>query len=331
MFKFKNHKLHFLTVISAAYFLSIIVWLLLWLIIQDGLWWLVLINRFAFYLFAPVPVLLLLTAVFKHWRWFAALLFPAALFIWLYAPYVIPKPANDTKPDFKVLTYNVLHENRSYDQVAQIILSYSPDFVALQEVRPEMMVAIQERLDEEYPHSKLGDHHDYGTTAVLSRHPLTNSYSLDLKEDRPAAVVTSEINGQPVMFISAHLNPYGLFHWPWLERPGIVNLRTQTQNRQVEILLETIDQFDGTILLACDCNSLETSRSMRMLQSRLQNSSREFGWRPFANAPDNLKVDDNLRRIDYVWHNGKDLQTAGAYLLNDWGGSDHAPLLVEFV
>jgi endonuclease/exonuclease/phosphatase family metal-dependent hydrolase len=49
------------------------------------------------------------------------------------------------------MAFNVLYTNADYDAVADLILEYQPDLVALQEVQPEMMRRLKERLKGSYP------------------------------------------------------------------------------------------------------------------------------------------------------------------------------------
>lgn len=315
-----------------AYVIGLAIWLLLWLTIKDGHWLLVLVHRFAPYLFIPVPILLAPLLPLRQWKPAAALLFPALLFVTFYAPYIVPKPAIDQPTTFTVLTYNVLLSNTQYDAVARVILSQRPDLVALQEVQPEMMAELDRLLADEYPYKLMGNVHQWGTTAVFSRHPFAppeGVFVLDLENDRPAVVVRTTIEGMPLTFIAAHLNAYGLQWHPIMDRPEIINLRTRTQNRQAEILLDFIAQEAGTVIVGCDCNSYEKSESYRMLTAVLRNSSREVGWRPFGRLRDGMQPDDGLWRIDYVLFQGE-LEAVGAYRLEDTGGSDHQPVLVEF-
>lgn len=320
-----------ISIATLTYVAGLSIWFLLWLTVKDGQWMLVLINRFVWYLFYPAPILLLLNLSFRLWKPAASLLFPILLFFSLYSPYVIPKPARSQPATLSVLTYNVLFGNENYQNVADVILNQGPDLVALQEIQPEMMAELQILLADEYQYSLMGTEHEWGTTAVFSRYPFTSdtdAFVLDLENDRPAVVVRTNIDGEPITFISAHLNAYSLQWHPYQDRPEIINLRTKTQNRQAEILLELIRQEQGTVILGCDCNSLETSESMRMLSQVLRNGSREVGWRPFSSTKAGAEPDDGLRRIDYVMQRGE-LKAVGAYLLNDSGGSDHRPVLVE--
>lgn len=108
------------------------------------------------------------------------------------------------------MTYNVLYSNTDYDAIANVILTYQPDLVALQEVKVEMMDALKDRLVNDYPYSLMGTENDFGTTAVFSKYPFADSYVLNLQADRPATIVKTNIKGQNITFAAVHLLAYGL-------------------------------------------------------------------------------------------------------------------------
>ena len=183
---------------TVAYVIGLAIWFVLWLTVKDGYWLLVLINRFVPYLLIPLPILLALNLPFRQWKPAAALLLPTLLFISFYNPYVVPKiTLSHTEPELKILTFNVLFSNENYEQIAEVIVSKRPDLVALQEVQPEMMAESQSLISDEYPYSLMGTEHEWGTTAVFSRHPFEDAFVLDLENDRPAVVVRTSINDEP--------------------------------------------------------------------------------------------------------------------------------------
>ena len=204
-----------------------------------------------------------------------------------------------------------------------------PDLVALQEVQPEMMAALQEQLATAYPYSRLGSANQYGTTAVFSRHPILDSYVLDLKADRPAVVVKTEIDNRPVTMISVHLLAYSLWWVGLPEIPALVVERTDNQNRQAEILVEEIQKQEGIVILGCDCNSKETSRSYRLLADTMINTSREVGWIFNAGGLENGKRDRNLQHIDYLFYRGA-ISPLSLDVVQDKGGSDHRPIIASY-
>ena len=309
-----------------VYSVSISVWFVLWLIIGDRFWWLSVLNRIVPYLFIPALLFLVWGLFTRRYRSIIPLLLPVLIFGGMYHPYLIPrltKPAGEN-PDLKVMTYNVLYSNFDYDTVANVVLAYQPDLVALQEVQPGMMSALQARLADEYPYSLMGTENEYGTTAVFSRYAFTDSYVLDLQADRPAVVVKTNIGGHPVTFVAVHLLAYNLWWTKWKDIPAVVAQRTARQNRQAEVVLGQVEDFDGIVIVGCDCNSYETSSSYRIFDRSMNNSARETGW-----VLGEAELGTALQQIDYVWYRGS-LKPIWVNKLRDSDGSDHFPVLSAF-
>ena len=281
-----------------------------------------------------VPVLLFLAWLVRarKYKFIALLILPVSIFAFLYHPYIVPKlskPVISSDP-LTVMTYNVLYSNLDYDAVANVILSHRPDLVALQEVLPEMMVALQDRLADEYPYSVHGTNHDYGVTAVFSRYPLAKEQILDLGEDRRAVIVRVQIHEQRVAFASVHLRAYGL-QWvrPMTNIPQEIFLRTTAQNHQVELLWKELQNEPGYVLIGCDCNSKETSSSYRMLDQWFDSAAYQVGWQFPGIQRMGARQDTNMQHIDFVWYRGA-LKPVAAYEIRDSGGSDHHPVLAVF-
>lgn len=317
--------------ISIAYAASILIWFGLWLTVRDGWWWLTVINRFALHLFAPVLVILPLALFSRQHQAIAASLIPPLVFGALYWPYFTPRLARpDQTPSLQVMTYNVLFSNADYEAVAAVILTHQPDLVALQEVQSEMMGALVERLGEAYPYSLMGGEHPYGTTAVFSRYPFLDSYVLDLNADRPAVVVKIPAGGETVTFVSAHLLAYGMQWVTLAEIPAALTQRVFEQGRQAQLLIEEVERLGGPAIVACDCNSKETSGSYRILAEAMKNAAREAGWAINTPVLAGAQRDADLQHIDYVFYRGA-LEAMNVYAIQDWGGSDHAPVLATFM
>ncbi len=313
-----------------VYISVISLWFFLWLSVADATWWLTGLNRIVLYFFVPVPLLFIL-AILSHRRKLAALLIvPVLIFAILYAPYLFPKSVTIVDgTELRIMTYNVLFSNPDYDAVSNVILTYQPDIIALQEVRPRMMKEVAKQIGADYPYSLLGTENQYGTTAVFSKYPILNSYVLDLQAGRPAVVIQTKINETKITFISTHLRAYGLRWVPLPEIPNAIRQRTVEQNQQANLLLEEIEKLGGTAIIGCDCNSKETSSSYRILARNMSNAAREIGWTIEDHPIANVKPDINLNHIDYVFYQGK-IEPTGVYKVKDNGGSDHLPLLVTF-
>jgi len=320
-----------LPVMCAMYSGFIILWYLSWLFIGDAMWWLVLLNRVAVYLFVPALFLIAGVLLTRRMKPSFTLIFPVVIFVLLYHPYFIPRPAKsvDEYAALKVMTYNVLFSNTDYDAIANVVLTHTPDLVALQEVQPAMMSPLKERLKDDYHFVLMGTPNDFGTTAVFSRHPFVDSQVLDLQSDRPAVIVKTVIRDQDVTFAAVHLLAYNLWWTKLKDIPATVKERTISQNRQAEIVLQEINDDGGIVIIGCDCNSYETSSSYRVLDGIMENASHEVGLNfPFGSLS-GARQDVSLKHIDYIWYAG-DIDPRRAYKILDGGGSDHLPVLVIF-
>jgi vancomycin resistance protein VanJ len=319
------------SVFMIIYIILISAWFVSWLLIRDGNWWLIVINRIVPYLFIPVLFFFAWAIFSRKFKILIPLLLPMLIFGRLYHPYLTPKFAQpiETHSELRVMTYNVLYSNLDYDSVANVILTYHPDLVALQEVLPEMMDALEEQLATDYPYSKRETENTYGTPAIFSRYPLTDAYVLDLQAGRPAVVAKTNVHDKEITFVAVHLLAYGLWWVKLKDIPATIIKRTADQNRQTEILREEIKNEAGIVIIGCDCNTTETSSSYRILDQRMDNAAREIGWLLSENEFPNVIPDTALQHIDYVWYRGN-LEPIRVYTVNDSGGSDHLPVLALF-
>jgi endonuclease/exonuclease/phosphatase (EEP) superfamily protein YafD len=192
-----------------------------------------------------------------------------------------------------------------------------------------MMEELTKRLGDIYPFSLMGLLHPYGTTAALSRYPVLGSSVLSLEPDRSAVVFEVDVNGAEVTFISAHLLAYGLQWVALSDIPHTVRQRVTDQNRQASLLLKETQSHTGTVILACDCNSKETSASYRMLTGTMTNAARTTGWRIGTLAIVGARQDTDVQHIDYVFYRGA-VKPVQVYAVQDSGGSDHLPVLAIF-
>src|SRR5437867_60987 len=80
-----------LTVAMGAYALGLAIYLILRLLFDDRLWWLAFLNGFAYWLFTPLFVFLLLGLLLRA-RWLLGLTVPLILIgvLWI-GPYYLPK------------------------------------------------------------------------------------------------------------------------------------------------------------------------------------------------------------------------------------------------
>jgi endonuclease/exonuclease/phosphatase (EEP) superfamily protein YafD len=316
--------------LSVIYVIFIALWFILWLAVGDKNWWLIVLNRIVPYLFLPTVGILFLLIQIRSFKVALPLLIPLLIFGTLYFPYLFPHTTQtNVNPNISVITYNALFSNTNYDQVAQVILTYQPDFVTFQEIQPVMMDDLKQRLGNVYPYSIMGHEHPYGTTAIFSRHPSTRAYTLDLEIDRTAVAWEAQINQKNIKVISAHLLAYGLQWVKVPDMPKAIMERTVAQNIQAQLIIDEIQEYEGIVILGCDCNSKETSSSYRILASMLNNSARVAGWSLFGETPENTKYERNIQHIDYIFYRGE-VEPFQVVTIKNSGGSDHSPVLAFF-
>jgi endonuclease/exonuclease/phosphatase (EEP) superfamily protein YafD len=314
-----------------GYTFLLVIWYSAWMTIGDSLWWLALLNRVVMWAFLPLPVLLLLTTRRPRCRKLLCLLPGLFITALVLGPLLVPHlPPTPTHPRLRVLSFNVLFNNPTPAALVATIRSADADVVALQEVQPPLMEQLIDTFRTSYPYTVIAPHHPYGTPALLSRIPFQATQILDLQADRSAVLVQIEYTGQPITIVSAHLLAYGLEWVSWSDLPAVVNQRVREQERQAaRILAATAGDAPSSVIVACDCNSPETSGTTRLFYRAFQSSARAAGWSWRAFSQPGAHPDLAPNHIDYVFYRGA-LQAVAHYLLEEQGGSDHHPVVAEF-
>jgi vancomycin resistance protein VanJ len=324
--------------VAVGYTVLIVIWFGLWLTVKDAWWGTALLNRIVPQLFLPAPFIGAAALMSGNRKLALAGMLPLIIFSGLFWPYLLPRPAGKEPANnaLRVMTFNVLYSNTNYDSVANVVLKYQPDLIAFQEVQPAMMEALKERLGKTYPYSFINAEHPYGTTAAFSRFPVNEAYSIDLEGYhaprtlvRPAAVLNVEVAGRTITFVATHLLAYGL-QWvvqdDILKVPAAVTGNVIDHEGQAALLVNEVMSHTGIGIVACDCNSPETSGPYRVLANAMTNSALEAGWLLDGSAPDNVRADIEIDHIDYVFHRGPWTAT-NLYVIKDFAGSDHLPVL----
>jgi vancomycin resistance protein VanJ len=294
-------------------------WPMVGLFNAAGIWW-----------FAPLLVLLpvaLLVRARQATVMTLLLLLPA---LWIFGPEFIPafpRGASPEQPRLRVLSYNVLISNHAYDAVAQLILDARPDVIAIQELSPEMALEISARVGDQYPYRLLYPWSDPRGIGLWSRYPLVEGPALAQGLwERWAQTAVVDVAGQPVYLFNVHLWPIGTLDRQQFAR----NLRQQ--HAQARLLQEMVVQVEAPVLVIGDLNASPTNDSYRMLAETLDDAWRQVAFGPGFTWPAPGAVGRWTRpflRIDYMWTRGG-LRPLEMRILPP-AGSDHLPLLAEFV
>ncbi|MCB0063421.1 MAG: endonuclease/exonuclease/phosphatase family protein [Caldilineaceae bacterium] len=320
-----------LSIPIATYAVGTIIWIFLWIFRGDHSWWMILLDHYGSLLLLVALLLSLFTFV-NRYGCLTLLLLPALIFgVTLFGRYWIPQIDTDsTPPDLTVMTYNVLWDNTDFTAIERLLRTHDPDLIALQEVGPELFRHLQTNLANEYAAFVMADEPAGSTTAILSRYPIRNATLLDLGAIRPAVVVDLTIHDQTVTFVSSHLLYYGWLRVPLSELAPHIETVHRLQNGQVQRLLaELVRRNSDSIVLGCDCNSIDTSATQQTLNSYFKNTAKVSGWVLPQPAAPRLGPFYFPQRIDYIFYRGR-LKPRGTYTIFDNAGSDHLPVLAYF-
>ena len=169
---------------------------------------------------------------------------------------------------------------------------------------------------------------------MFSRHPFTATTELDFGVQRPTIITKLTLAGEEVVFVSAHFNPtyYALKQTPKPQRTQAIQQYILDQNSEAAQLITHLqtNHPDSIVVVGCDCNSYTTSSTNPILDSYLTDPVHTLGIPLNQSAPEGTSHEIRPRRIDYLWYRG-DVKPIGIYRVKETAGSDHNPILAEFI
>lgn len=219
----------------------------------------------------------------------------------------------------KIMTYNIHHVEGTdgkidYQRMAEVIMDFDPDIIALQEVdnkteRTERVNQVERLADlSGYEHFVFGrsmphEGGEYGL-AVISRypiltfevHPLPFHFGLEPRTVLLTVIDTGRKAGK-ITLANTHL------------------CHQSESNRidQVRRINALVGELEGPLILAGDLNARRENDSMRLMWSR--------DW---------VDCSDPYSRIDYILTRKRDgAKVIKAQMLEDKVTSDHFPIMVE--
>jgi len=168
----------------------------------------------------------------------------------LYSHATFTPPASGVR--LKILTLNVMSSAANSDAIAEMIDAEQPDFVLLQEVRPNRLGLLMQ-LRESYPWQAHCAFDDDCWVAVLSRHPPISS---------GAAAMSSEGAGLGWMAFGADLVDLTVatVHLP---RP-----LTSSAHAHIDALAREAASIRGPMVIGGDFNATAWSGAMRSFSAR---------------------------------------------------------------
>jgi vancomycin resistance protein VanJ len=264
-------------------------------------------------------------AVLTYRKWLAVgLAVPAVIICFHYAPLFITRdeavvPANGS---LKVMSYNIWSENSNMARAAALILREKPDILLLQEVKPRQYHKLKLEIRKLYAELEIEPNFSYSPDllqAVMSPYPLV--FLDKFKRKAQVQIVRVDMPHGPITIFNVHP-----LRGNWLRR----------HNELAALLKENILTVDGPVILGGDFNTTDQTGTYRLLSRHLRNAHWETG-RGFGftfPAPGSLGIGvisiPPLVRIDHLFFN-QYFSITSAYTLRESGGSDHLPIVAEFV
>ena len=317
-------------ILSRSYVLGVALWAVLFVLVADRPWWMFIATSFGPWLFAPVPVLLILAWKRDRRSWWGALGL-AGLALCLWGPLFLPRSSPEGDPPaggsrLTVLSFNVLYANQRLDQVPALLADSGADVIFLQELRPDSAGFLRQALADIYPYSVVDEEQQELRPGILSKYPLTDAAS---PPELGWAVCTARLwlDGQPVRLVGVHYPVSFLGRIKGRSAIRLVQDTVARREEQASALLRFLRQHSEPAVVAGDFNSTPLSGFHRILtEGGLRDSWKEAGfgfghtWSPEQPLP--------FARIDYVWVTPH--WTVAAAEVRPWdGGSDHRGVRVE--
>ena len=308
--------------------LALTAWLLLRLLRGESSVSVALMNAVGVWWFVPLLVLLPIALLIRARQALIISLIFVLLALFFFGPdWRAQEAAADNAAQLRVLSFNALFKNESYEAVEALIREHQPDLIAIQELSPEMAHQLKVRLGEEYPHQLLYPRSDPRGIGIWSRHPLTEgpSRNIDWWDNWVHSAIV-HVEGQAIQLFNVHLYP---FHG---SSRHLMAQRLGRQHLQAQQLRDLVSEVDIPVLVVGDFNMSPTNESYTILNELLDDAWRQVAIGPGFTYPAPGSVipwTPAFLRIDYFWIRGA-IAPLDIQVLNQ-AGSDHLPLLGEFV
>lgn len=227
-------------------------------------------------------------------------------------------------PVITVLSANLLHQNRSFDELIDFIVHHDPDIILFQEYGDNADRVLPDRFGVEYPHMVRAKRDDAFGAGVFSRIPFA-------EPPKPFAAAKS-IGGQVVPQVRCVIEVAGeKVVVQNMHPPPPVSVSLLTEQRRLLRWLEGTIEPDAPMIAAGDFNSTPQSVSNARLrkagwiesQAQVRGLSRGATW-PALSV---LRFAPGVR-IDQLFHSPRlvcEMTEVGPAF-----GSDHLPIVARY-
>lgn len=320
--KTKQGLKNFVFTLGQVYLAFFVLWVILRFLVQDALWWTMLLNTYPF--LVTVPALLFALVFWRFGKKIQAIAFFSLIifmFVINYGALFWPNGAGavENGRSFTIMTYNIQFDNGHEDDMIDAIRSADADIVGLQEVLLRHTNRLEAEFSEQYPHRLFAEPEFLTDVAILSKYPITEVKQFVLQPRRMSMHAVLDVDGEPLHLIVVHLTPNQLGSLDG--QPLRLRLRERYTIRLTEVtgLLLELQNIDGPVVLLCDCNFSETSQAYRKLAAVLKEVHREIGW-GFGKSNGNPAY----QRVDYIWYS-EGIEPL-SYHFSERAASDHKPI-----
>ncbi|NEP00819.1 MAG: hypothetical protein F6K58_19575 [Symploca sp. SIO2E9] len=326
-------KLPFLFCLGWGYVVFISLWLMLQLLWHDPPWWLGFVTYLAVYLFAPLPLILVVSLWKRYRRLLLGLSIPTIAFSIFYGVLFLPSLSSQAQVgerSIKVMSFNVFSGNKDHKAIIGAIRASRPDIVGLQEINAKLTTTLVQALAKDYPYRAITQPTPGQSAGVgiLSRFPIETATAFPLPGHRLGLRAVLRVNHQRLNVVVVDL-----LHDPTLTTPAsqVASVATEySENKVIEIkqLKEELLHEGLPFLLLCDCNLADTSQAYKQIAKFARDSFRKVGW-GFGHTLYLKPIPFPVQRFDYIWYSDGMVATE-ARVGQDSGGSDHLPVLGQF-
>jgi endonuclease/exonuclease/phosphatase (EEP) superfamily protein YafD len=318
-----------------VYFSGLFAWLGVYFIKGDWGGLLTPLNALAVYLFAPLPLVLLLALVSRRGELWLGLLLGGLAFAALWGADFLPthSRALAAAPRLKVMTYNVLGMAAEPARTIEAIRREDADIIFLQELTAPVAAALRNELAEPYLFQSLDPQEGVDGMGVISKYPLTyTGESLGLRWIGAPQVLSVRWQGQDIRLINFHM------YTPGRLEPASLRARHPQRLAQARRLVEHAQTYPGPLIAGGDANAGPLNEAYpAMTGGALLDAWREAGFGLGHTFPSTVGLPAPeplnprwLARIDYVLHTTH-WQAVSARLAAHDGQSDHRGVVVELV
>ncbi|MDX1918848.1 MAG: endonuclease/exonuclease/phosphatase family protein [Candidatus Caenarcaniphilales bacterium] len=324
------------------YCLSVIGLLIAGHFLGDSIWWLAVVNSFRFWLFAPALLFWFdfFVSTKEEKRDIRLLGIVSLLWIWLYGWYPFYEQVDPKATRITILTHNIYYRNDRLEGFAKVIHQYKPDIIALQEVTDSQYNKMKDLFEENYPYRSVRSSLNLVDVMVMSKFPLSEIKSIPTSSGH-ATYMKAKTGSGEIHLVNLHtrsIEPFDLLDRRW----QVLNTYAQYPKTVKSVLdfLAKREAGDKAVIVG-DFNSTEGNQPYKLLsehgfQDAYRHCNPQLPYWGFS-FPKNLHgslgrnfMSFPFLRLDYIWVGGA-FGVSGSEIVQDYTGSDHAPMLATLV